>query len=474
MISPPIQKNIVFNSTKQKPISGKLQFGSYLKPIQEDFFTTTTPIITFTARKSVSKETLEYIKEARTEYSKRYNRDLIFLRDLDLDKISDICNGISVFEGWSARDLALATNNMESILLQRGCSHQCTHCGACSQSKITPIQWDNYMDLVKGIDKLQKRLGFNPFAIKKHYCEDYIILFNDSEPMHFSSKDVRGNRHNLFDATKAYYDKTKTPILLTTAGWEKSNDNAQKAAEKFVKKPEYLYSLNISIHPFHAYLARSRKFMEQGQVEKATYWRDKYIDMMANVIKTTYPLKDQIPLYKIALQFAPKKIQPDCSKEVTKALMDDIIKELNQQGILLDLNFLNRHSNYYYPLEIGLIGRAQSLKKENKTSCYYPVDRANSFVRPPEELKETFEKMKPKEIYECTKLINTDGSILLKKGAPRVIDVGFAKLPFKLNFKHPTQWRSDYHYAQIPESNLPQAKDIKSKDKLKKENPWKD
>lgn len=474
MISTFIQKNIYFDTTKHTSVNGKLQFSSSLKPPQQDFFIKTTPEITFTANKGVSKETLEYIKNARSEYRKTYNRELIHLRDLDLNKISDICNGISVFEGWSARDLALVTNNMESILLQRGCSHQCTHCGACSQSKITPIQWENYTDLIKGIDILQKRLGFNPFAIKNHYSEDYIILFNDSEPMHFSSNDAMGKRHNIFDATKAYYDKTKTPILLTTAGWEKGNDNAQKAAEKFVKNPKYLNSLHISIHPFHAYLARSRKYMEQGHVEKATYWRDKYIDMMANVIKTTYPLKDEIPIYSIALQYSPLKVQPDCSRQVTRILMDDIIKKLDEQDIKLDVNFLCNHSNYYRPLDIGLIGRAQGLKNEDKTNCYYPVDRFNSFLTPLGQLQEGFDNMNPIDILECTKIINTDGSILIKKEAPRVIDVGFAKLPIKLNFKHPTEWRSDYYYAQIPESNLPQTKDIKLKAKLKHEEEWRD
>ena len=316
------------------------------------------------------------------------------------------------------------------------------------------------MDFVKGAGELKKRLGFNPFKITKTDGTEYFMLFNDSEPMHFSCYDSKEVRHNFYDAANEFYKATGTKTLLTTAGWEKSNDNAQKAAESFVKNPDCLENLNISIHPFHAYMARSNKYKQQGNPEKAKYWRDKYVEMMANVIKTTYPLKDKINRYFLVIESYNSISKDDYNADEARELMNDIMLKLEKDGIMLDDYFLHHHSLYHKPMQIGLIGRGQSIIDENINDRDYPVYRNKSFVRPKEQLKEIYNYLSSEGVFFATKIINTDGSIIIKQEEPCVLDMDYAKLPLKLNFKHPTNWRSNYEYADIPEGKMPKTGQI--------------
>ena len=447
----------IYNSfaTKHNSLKSFARGKSRTNLSQQDVFNKSYPLISFKGNEGPSQKTLNYIEKTREAYKKKYYKYPEKLETFDLKKMLDICKGISVFDGWSAEDLAFVTNNIESILIQRGCSHQCTHCGVCSQHKISTINWDNYIDFVEGAGEITRRLGFNPFKITS-CLPNYFMLFNDSEPMHFSSYDSKGVRHNFFDAARLYYEKTKTPVLLTTAGWEKGNDNAQKAAEMFVKHPEYIASFCISIHPFHAYMARSSNFLEQGDIKRAEYWRNKYIHMMANVIKTTYPLKFNNINYGFIFEYAPDNNNPYCTQEEMTKLAHDIIAKVEEQGLKLDYTFLSKFSNINFPRRIIIKGRAQSLKGESIKDKYYPIDKSNRFMLSSNDLSWDYKYTTPGEILSATKIIDTDGSILIKKKNPGIIDINFAKLPLKLNFKHPTDWRSEYNYGEIPENNLPQ------------------
>ena len=462
MISNLIQNNphIINKKLKQIAFSSKVPVYNFVTETNPDVFFKNHTNITFQGKESPDRATLYYIKKTREDYYKKHGRELDDLKYFELNKISDICKGISIFKDWNATDLAILATNFESFLLQRGCSHQCTHCGACSQHKITTVNWENFIEFTEAAGELKNRLGFNPL-MNKRYMPHYFMPFNDSEPMHFSSYDTKGKRHNIYDVAKEFYKKTNTPTMITTAGWEKSNENAQKAAEKFVKHPEFLSGFEISIHPFHSYLARSRKYEKQGNIEKAQYWRDKYVNMMANVIKTTKSLKFNLSDYYITLEYTDDKINPSCNKQEMYELFRDITDKLEYDGIKLDMHFIMSHSNFSNPLPIGLIGRAKSLEEEDMSDRYFPIDVINKYSSHTDKLEERFNRFDKAEILHAPKIINTDGSILIKKKANGLIDVDFAKLPLKLHFSNPTNWKSDYEYAEIPKGLIPQKNDIK-------------
>lgn len=410
--------------------------------------------ITFKGNNGPSQETLDYIKKAREDFHKQHNKELTELGSFDLDKMKDICKGISIFENWSAKDLAIATKNIEGILLQRGCSHQCTHCGDCSHNKITTMNWDNVQDFLNGIGQLKERLGFNPF-VTKISGNDCFIPFEDSDPMLFSSIDSKGKKHNIFDFAQEFYKKTSTKLYLTTAGWEKGNENAQKAAEQLAKHPELIKYFFISLHPFHSYMARSRKFEEQGNTERASYWRNKYVDMIANAIITTFPLKGKVANYGPNYLRGPDNDLPNCSREDLDQLKMEIFAKIKELNPHFDTDKIDN-----FAMPIGYIGRAANLKNEDKSSRYYPIN-----MNPDEKLKTIknqaiYDDLLPVDIYNSTKIINTDGTILCKKHRPGAINTDFAKLPIKLNFKHPTNWKSDYSYAYIDKSKMPTKLDI--------------
>ena len=414
--------------------------------------------ISFKGTDGPSKETLDYIRKTQDRYYFEHEKEIDSLKHFDLEKIKDICKGISVFEGWDAKDLAIATNNLEGILLQRGCSHQCTHCGDCSHHKITTMNWDNVKDFLDGAGELKKRLGFNPFQVKIEYKYCF-VPFEDSDPMLLSMKDSNGNKHNIFDFAKEFYEKTGTKLYLTTAGWEKGNENAQKAAEQLAEHPEYISYFVVSVHPFHSYLARSRKFKEQGQDEKADYWRNKYVNMMANVLLTTAPLMGQINRYNLnSLRGRDNEI-PCCTKDDLDKLYEDIFKRMNQIDPDFDTQKFsyNSFAGFYHP--ISYFGRAANLKNEDKSSRYYPIIMQNDEKSKIEELKKLYDSKSPSDIYDLTKMINTDGTILCKQNKPGGVNVDFAKMPIKLNFKHPTNWKSDYYYAHINPGLINELKD---------------
>ena len=137
-----LNKNINnINTTKKTVVKNNCGSGYNLNPLKKDVFVRSILPISFKGKKGPCQETLDYIKQAREDYLKKNGRELDKVYNLDLNKISDICKDISVFKDWSARDLALLTKNIESILIQRGCSHQCIHCGLCSSHKISTMHW---------------------------------------------------------------------------------------------------------------------------------------------------------------------------------------------------------------------------------------------------------------------------------------------------------------------------------------------
>lgn len=87
-----------------------------------------------------SQETMDYIAKRTKELLKeKHSIDFRLKDDFDLDRMEDLLVGIKVFEGLTIKDIAAITDNLEAILMQRGCRHQCSHCGADAGKKITTI-----------------------------------------------------------------------------------------------------------------------------------------------------------------------------------------------------------------------------------------------------------------------------------------------------------------------------------------------
>ncbi|MEI8128872.1 MAG: hypothetical protein WCG95_04560 [bacterium] len=396
---------------------------------------------TFPARRGISmaenkkavsftslQDALKYIVEARSNNPIQEYRNYVRLNELDLDKISDICEGLPTFKGWTAKTLQLITSCFDSIMLQIGCIHQCSHCGADSEKKLTTMLWDNFTKLTDDIGIIKERLGYNPFSNSS--TDNRIYLFANSDPMIYKSKGKDGVMRNIFDAAQYYYDKTGTKAIITTAGWPYGNKTSQKAAESFVEHPECLDSFHISIHPFHNYMQKSIKYAEAGNPKEAAIWREKYIDMMANVIKSTIGLKDKIKSYKIILQADNKSGNLGIKQENAEYLLSQIFDKLEDQGIdtshFRTKNCFGLKENQNTEMRlIGHIGRGASYSnKEN----YKPI----------------YDALYWNVIKQFAKSVAPDGTILVKPFSdPGFIGSNFQKLPFELNFPLPTKNNSE-------------------------------
>ena len=371
-------------------------------------------------KKSVSftslQSTLDYIANYKFKYPE------MRLQDLDSDKINNICEGIPVFKGLTAKGLQLITNYFESIRLQTGCIHQCSHCGANAENKLTTMLWDNFTALSDGIKTLKERLGYNPFDLTS--INHSIYFFIDSDPIMYKSKGKDGILRNIFDAAKYYYEKTGTRTNITTAGWPLGNKTSQKAAESFVENSECLDNFQISVHPFHDYMQKSIKSIENGSYKEARNWRNKYIDMMANVIKTTIKLKDKKKNYKIILEADEQSYKPMVRPENAEYLLSEIFNKLEAQGI--DMSYFIKR-NYFGVKEYQNVSR-RSIGH---------IGRGADYASPlPSELG--FNNIM--DIKKSARSIAPDGRILIRPfyNQGQVGNIS-KELPFKLNFPLPTK-----------------------------------
>lgn len=256
--------------------------------------------LSFKKTEGPSQKTLDYMKNML----KYPWMQIDSLSQLDLSKIEDIAQGIPIFEGWTSYDLYLLSDNFDSLLLQRGCAHQCSHCAAESIPKIKTMKWDNFKAIAEGIGELKNRLGFNTF---KTSGEDFIYPFQDSDPMIFRSPTIDPQTKqvvykDIHDSAALFYTNTGTQFLITTAGWSPNNIISQNAALKMVNNSSPINEVGYSISPFHHHLELSRQYKNQANIEtnpiekqkllkKSEDMENRYIDMVANNLITLWPLK---------------------------------------------------------------------------------------------------------------------------------------------------------------------------------------
>lgn len=200
------------------------------------------------------------------------------LEKLDLKRIEGIQKDIPLFQTTSMEQVKFISKWFQVLNLMRGCFENCTFClrNALKPVKensesINTILWNDFLRFTEGFSKLGERLGVNPLKGNSH-----ITLFEDSNMPVAKMKDLNGNIYSTSDALKEIYSKFQIPIVFVTSGWGVNNKFAQKTAEelcKFVdKNPECAREFAVSVNPFF-----------YGP-------RDKYIEKVANALKTFLPL----------------------------------------------------------------------------------------------------------------------------------------------------------------------------------------
>ena len=215
-------------------------------------------------------------------------------------------------------------------------------------------------------------------------------------------KDLNGNIYSTTDAVKEIYSKFQIPIVFVTSGWGVNNKFAQKTAEElceFVSKnPECVREFAVSINPFF-----------YGS-------RDKYIEKVANALKTFLPLfkngtKAGSTLFKH--NYPNGKDTEITGKNAAKKLYNEIYLKLQEitNSKLSDYErlkpeFVTRHK------ESNLIenkGRGQKFFSADEVS----QNDKKLFVESFEWMTLTPEQ-KQQRAYECmTKNVDINGQIYL-------------------------------------------------------------
>lgn len=251
--------------------------------------------ITFTSEDIEYKKAKQYLANEIKEHGIPNN-----MKYFDLEKLNGIQNGIKIFEGMNAKEIAFICDNINEIATYRGCSGYCGHCYTNAKSPIkednkhiNKMSFEDYKTLTDGFKTLRQRLGFNPY--KSCYYPD-ISLFRDADCLEIELKDKQGNTYDFIDLANMAYDSFKKEILFDTRGWSKSNKKMQERAEKFVKyysnpkNANKLSQINISINPFSWLNMQAVNALNKNDIEKAKLNIDAYVSRMANVLFTFTPL----------------------------------------------------------------------------------------------------------------------------------------------------------------------------------------
>ncbi len=417
--------------------------------------------INFGTKNSFMDEKCSHVKLGAVKF-KGYS-NIFSLNGYSFDDITDMCKKIPVFEKLTGEELIFTTNNFAAILLQIGCPNQCCHCGCDSQSNIKNMKWDNFTELVDGIAELKDKLKINLFRSKPDIFNQYCSVnpFHDSDPMIYRSRGSDGEIHNIYDACKYYFDKTGNKFMITTAGWY--DEISQNAAEKLAADSTCIDGFSISIHPFHGFLEKSREYRDRYEqshhpedLSESIRWKEKYINMMCNVIKSTIQIhkrniadkehksyRGQNAYYQIFLQYLPKTENKlpknrkfkDYNEKASQALLDEIFNKLKKEGIT-DLD-----SIYVIPIKCISMGRSVDNFQPKKSIAKAAVEK---------EINVEAVELGPKYIYPDGRIMS---NIATKNaGALRYDPV---ELPFKLNFKNPVEIKDKRPIPKLEKSDLP-------------------
>lgn len=424
--------NIYNNKTAQN--SGHNPYTLKLNTINRDIFNKSLSFGNHNTLTEPNAETMKYISDRKHEL-KLQGKSPSSFKDYDLNKIKDILKGLTVFKNFEIFDLRIASNYFESILLQQGCKHGCSHCSADAKKNIKTMKWDNFAKLSEDIGTLYERIGFNPFEFRdtdrisvEEILNREVYPYIDSDPMYYKSKGKDGQVHNIFDAAMLYYKKTKgTKFIINTNGWSKSNLNSQKAADSFTVHPECISSFGVSVHPFDPLLIKSRDCIKKSKTEtdpvKSKNYKEigdrlrkKYIENMANTLKTSLKLPIDVE-HGIVLLYAPKNaVNCDgCSEKDSINLLKEILNSLKAENIDtsyfdFDETFHDLSPFHINKREIQPVGRAEQFFNKEDIR-YYKARQDNLRL-------EKDQKLSDGEAFHLQKFIDPDGIIKVNNAGP--------------------------------------------------------
>jgi len=260
----------------------------------------------------------------------------------DLKLLEGIQDGLDVFKDVSMRQIEFLSQNLRSVLIDRGCRNQCTHCyvsaapppHSTQKEMISTVAWEDLLSLTEGVKELKKRLNFDFIEPNPYF--NYLTPFKDSDPVNFRCVDNQGNAHDITDATKILHDAFQMPVLFDTTGWAKNDTRSKLAAQKFanyaLENPDSVYGINVSINPFHGIMSRSIELAKQGQRKAAVALREIYIERIAETLLTFYKTHQKRPITIIGV-YAPKgeKNLGYTEKEL-QALFDEILNRVRSKA----------------------------------------------------------------------------------------------------------------------------------------------
>ncbi len=309
--------------------------------------------------------------------------------------------GIKVFEGLNIVQTFIATSNLYSFPLMRGCRNACRHCYADAQFPIKNTEthissplWEDFGDLVSGIEDFKKRIGLKFPASPSEI--GYMIPFWDSEVIPAKIPDLKGGFHGAAEAVELLHEKLHKPIMIDTAAWpiqEKwSQTQAQELARYFKENPNALLGkINVSVNLFGKLMEKSFALKNDGKQEASAKMEKKYIDRMANTFLTflecgVYSFNkahDEVQYSQKELHKLNRKISDRIEeiaeqrgmRDVKSLKLDELNKSLLSQYIELILPY-GRGADLFAPIEVA--NRKSKLRQVSSD-----LKKANQFFEGP-------------------------------------------------------------------------------------------
>lgn len=151
----------------------------------------------------------KYLEHKKSKLSKT-KQENISIKDFDLDKLNGIQQGINIFDGLSFKQVAFVISKLLEVATFRGCYNNCAHCYAEAKHPIketndfiSKMDWDDFTNLMNGIEELHNRLGFVLCDYK------YNTSFHDADCSQIEIKDKNGNTYDWYDLATHQYKTTQ-------------------------------------------------------------------------------------------------------------------------------------------------------------------------------------------------------------------------------------------------------------------------
>ena len=211
--------------------------------------------------------------------------------------------GLKSFEGMNIHEVYLLLEYIKmrglTLPIVRGCHNNCAHCYLDAKAPIMRISYEDFNNCISDIHEMYKRLKNIPLDDKEYIQHNrYVSLFYDSDGSDLYLYDKNGNLHEFPEIAHSVRKNIGRKCIFDTVGWNPKSVETQKRMEKLV---EYyydnrdillddVYSINLSINPFHSIRVTALKQKEKGNIESYEKLNKIYLDMVANMLNTFAPL----------------------------------------------------------------------------------------------------------------------------------------------------------------------------------------